>query len=48
MPGALFDEVISQQEVMASISKLKSGESSGPDKIIGGMLKHANDVVVDS
>ena len=47
IPEALFNEAISTQEVIASIGKLKSGKSSGPDKIIGEMLKHANDVVID-
>ena len=47
IPEALFNEAISKQEVMASIGKLKSGKSSGPDKIIGEMLKHVNDVVID-
>ena len=46
IPGALFDEAISKQEVIANIGKLKSGKSSGPDKIIGELLKHANDVVI--
>ena len=47
MPEVLFNEAISKQEVVASIGKLKSGKSAGPDKIIGEMLKHANEVVID-
>ena len=47
MAEVLFNEAISKQEVVASIGKLKSGKSAGPDKIIGEMLKHANEVVTD-
>ena len=47
MPEVLFNEAISKQEVAASIGKLKSGKSASPDKIIGEMLKHANEVVTD-
>ena len=45
MAEILFNEAISKQEVVASIGKLKSGKSAGPNKII--MLKHANEVVTD-
>ena len=47
MPEVLFNKAISKQEVVASIGKLKSGKSAGPDKIIGEMLKHAIEVVID-
>ena len=47
MPEVLFNKAISKQEVVASIGKLKSGKSAGPDKIIGEMLKHANELVID-
>ena len=47
LPEVLFNEAISKQEVVASIGKLKSGKSADPDKIIGEMLKHANEVVID-
>ena len=47
IPEALFNEAIYKQEVIASVGKLKSGKSSGPDKIIGEMLKHVNGVVID-
>ena len=43
----LFNEAISKQEVIASIDNLKAGKSAGPDKILGEMLKHANEVVID-
>ena len=47
VPGALFNDAISKQTVIASTGKLKSGKSLGADKIIGEILMHANDVVVD-
>ena len=47
MPEVLFNEAISKQEVVATIDKLMSGKSAGPDKIIDEMLKHANEVVTD-
>ena len=47
MHGVLFNEVISKQEVIASISDLKAGKSAALDKILGEMLKHANEVVAD-
>ena len=47
MPEVLFNAAISKQEVVASTGKLKSGKSVSPDKIIGEMLKRANEVVID-
>ena len=47
VPGALFNDAISKQTVIASTGKLKSGKSLGADKIIGEILMHANGVVVD-
>ena len=43
----LFNEAISKQEVIASIDNLEAGKIAGPDMILGEMLKHANEVVID-
>ena len=42
-----FNEAISEQGVIVSISDLKAGKSTGPDKTQREMLKHANEVVID-
>jgi hypothetical protein len=34
-------------QVITSIGNLKSGKSAGPDRVIGELLKHANDRVAD-
>ena len=47
IPGAFSNEAISKQEIIASIDKSKSGKCSGPDRLVGEMLKHANDIVID-
>ena len=39
--------MISKQEVVASIGKLKSGKSAGPDNILSDMLNRANEAVID-
>ena len=43
----LFNENITAEEVINGIKKLKSGKSAGPDKIIGEMLKCANNSVIE-
>ena len=45
-PEPLFNEAITKEEVIASIRKLKTGKSAGPDKILGEMLKCANDMAI--
>ena len=43
----LFDQDITREEVIASIRKLKSSKSAGPDNIVGEMLKCVTDDVID-
>ena len=41
--ACVFGVAISRDEVTASIRNLKPGKSTGPDKVIREMLKHANE-----
>ena len=41
--AGIFGETVSRDEVTAGIRNLKPGKSTGPDKVIREMLKHANE-----
>ena len=44
--GAEFNMPISEEEVLLAINKLKSGKAPGPDKIIGELLRHCNNIIL--
>ena len=41
------DEVISKEEVMGIVRKLKNGKSAGIDEITGQMIKNGGEMVID-
>ena len=41
------DEVISKEEVMGRVRKLKNGKSAGIDEITGEMIKNGGEMAID-
>src|SRR5678815_3512449 len=45
--GILMDEVISKEEIMGRVRKLKNGKSASIDEITGEMIKNGGEMVID-
>ena len=41
------DRLITREDILLAIQRLKNGKAAGPDGIIGELLKHAGHLAVD-